>query len=49
LKRLKEVETRLANHPRVDNEAAKRFVKSGLWQPKKKRGREGEPANKRRK
>ena len=33
LSRLKEVELKTAKHARVDKDAAKRFVKSGLWQP----------------
>ena len=36
LKRVKEAEVRLTEHARVDKDAAKRFVKSGLWMPKKR-------------
>ncbi len=35
IQRLKEVEVRQARPTRVDAEAAKRFVKSGLWMPDK--------------
>ncbi len=37
--RLKEVELRKARHARVDAEAAKRFVRSGLWVPDNKKRR----------
>ena len=41
--RLKEVELKNTEHPRVDQKAAKRFVASGLWEPGQPKIKEDSP------
>ncbi len=43
IQRLKEVEVRAARPTRVDAEAAKRFVKSGLWTPEQDKDKRKRP------
>ncbi len=40
MKRLKEVELKNAKRARLDKGAAKRFVKSGLWNPRRSKDSE---------